>query len=257
MALKTVLNALSEAPEALQGEYVEQKVGDKTVFVLDLDGIDDHPKVRGVITANRANVAKRDEYKAKVTELEERLSVLPEDFDLDEYTQLKAGKSGTKPDEALQALRDQHARAIQALKDKHTTDLAAKDKDIGERDGYIDRSLIDGGLKDALLDAGINPDLLDGALASLRGNVKVQRADNGDRKAIIETDLGEVGISDFVKDWAGSKGKAYLGKPTGPDPRGNNGHRIGAKTITRADFEKLDGAAKHKALLTDKMTVVD
>jgi hypothetical protein len=230
MALKSVYTSADDIPEEHKAFYRED--GDK--YVLDIEGIDDHPKVRGVITANRENIRKRDEYKAKLSELEGKVSTLPEDFDPDEWARLKAGEGG-KPDEAIQALKDQHARAIEALKQKHASELTAKDQQIGERDSYIDRTLADGGLKDALLDVGVDPDLLDGALASLRPNVKVQRAENGDRKAIVETDLGEIGVPEFVKEWASAKGKAYLGKPSGPDAQGNNGNSRG-KTLPAGSF---------------------
>lgn len=242
MAIKTVLADLSEAPESLRSEYVETKVGDKTLFVLDLDGIDDHPKVRGVITANRTNVAKRDEYKAKVSELEAKLAELPEDFNVEEYLTLKAN-AGDQDDPAKKRANDEHLQSMKQVYETrianmtkaHNDALAAKDGEIAERDGYIDRSLVEAGLKDSLLDAGVNPDLLDGALASLRGSVKVHRSDDGNRKAIVETDLGEVAVPDFVKEWAHSKGKAYLAKPEGPDPKGNNGSGRGSK-LPAGDF---------------------
>lgn len=230
MGLKSLYTSQDDIPEEHKSFYKED--GDK--FVLDIEGIDDHPKVRGVITANRENVKKRDEYKRQVDELKVKVDGLPEDFDADEWAQLKAGQTG-KPDEAIQALKDQQAKAVQTLKDKHAQELAERDQQIGERDGYIDRTLVDGGLKDALLDVGVAPELLDGALAVLRGNVKVQRADSGDRKAIVETDLGEVAVTDFVKEWAGTKGKAYLGKPTGVGGDGNNGDRRGTR-LPAGDF---------------------
>lgn len=253
MGLKALLDSVDDVAEAMREFYKEDASGK---FVLDIEGIDDHPKVRGVITANRENVKKRDQYKARAEELEGKVAGLPDDFDADEWTRLKAGEGG-KPDEALQALRDQHERKIAALTTKHASDLTAKDTALSERDSYIDRTLVDGGLKDALLDVGVAPELLDGALAVLRGNVKVHRSDDGNRKAIVETDLGEVGIGDFVKEWSGAKGKAYLGKPSGPDPKGNGNARGGGKTMTRADFEKLDPAGKHKAMTVDKVSVVD
>lgn len=228
MGLKAILETIDDLPEETKSLYAEQKAGDKTVYVLDIEDIDSHPKVRGVITANNENKRKRDEYKAKVDDLEARVSALPEDFDADEWARLKAGEGG-KPDEAIQALKDQHARAVETLKAKHAKDLSDKDALIGERDSYIDRTLVDGGLKDALLDVGVNPDLMDGALASLRGSVKVQKSDDGSRSAIVETDLGEVPVTDFVKEWAGGKGKAYLGKATGPGGEGNNGNGRGGR----------------------------
>jgi len=246
MGLKAILETIDDLPEEQKSLYSESKVGDKTVFVLDIDDIDNHPKVRGVVTANRENVRKRDEYKAKVEELEGKVSALPEDFDPDEWTRLKAGEDG-KPDEAIQALKDQHARAVETLKAKHSKDLADKDALLSERDGYIDRTLIDGGLKDALLDVGVNPELLDGALASLRGSVKVHKADDGNRTAIVETDLGDVPVADFVKEWAGTKGKAYLGKPSGPGGEGNNGNGRGGIKTQSGDFGG-DKSARTKAI---------
>ncbi len=246
MGLKALLEKIDDLPEDIRSLYSESKAGDKTVYILDVEDIDNHPKVRGVITANNENKRKRDEYKAKVDDLEARVSALPEDFDADEWARLKAGEAG-KPDEAIQALKDQHARAVETLKAKHAKDLADKDALIGERDGYIDRTLIDGGLKDALLDVGVNPELLDGALASLRGNVKVQKADDGSRSAIVETDLGDVPVTDFVKEWAGSKGKAYLGKPSGPGGEGNNGGGRGGIKVPAGDFGG-DRDARTKAI---------
>lgn len=41
------------------------------------------------------------------------------------------------------------------------------------------------------------------------------------------TDIGEVPVQDFVKEWAGSAGKPYLGKPSGPSSDGNHGRRTG------------------------------
>jgi hypothetical protein len=41
------------------------------------------------------------------------------------------------------------------------------------------------------------------------------------------------------------------------DAKGNLGGRVGAKTISRTEFNKLDPAAQRKAVVTDKVTVVD
>ena len=254
MGIKAIVESADELGD-LKDFYKE----DGGKFILDVDGIDDHPKVRGVITANRENVKKRDQYKAKVDELEARVSGLPEDFDADDWARLKAGDDGKKPDEQVQALKDSHTQAIERLKTKHAKEIAEKDTAINEREGYIDNSLLDGGLKDALLDAGVDPDLLRGAMGVVRGRTKVLRDDKGGRKPIAENDLGEeVAIPDFVKDWAASKeGRAYLGKASGPDPKGSQNTRLGAKTMSRDEFAKLDPAAQMKAQTVDKIAVVD
>jgi len=251
MGIKATFAAADDIPADVKALYVEQD----GKFVLDLEGIDDHPKVRGVITANNTNKATRDRYKAQLDELQAKYKDIPEDFNADEWTSLKSGKP-QKPDEALETLKTQHANQIAALKKSHDTELSGLTGKLTESDGYISRMLVDGGLKDAMLESGVNPDLLDGAMASLRGQVKVLQDDKGARRAVVETDLGEIAIGQYVKDWAGSKGKAYLAKPTGPGAPGN-GVRPGAKTITRADFSKMSPEEQHKSVTVDKMQVVD
>lgn len=229
MGLKSFYESLDDVPEALRDHYAE----DKGKFVLIVDDIDDHPKVRGVITANRENIRKRDEYKAKAAELEGKLSEIPEDFDAEKWVTLNSNSSGddqTKKDEQLQSMKAVYEGKLANLQKKYETDMAARTAELQERDGYIDSTVRDGGLKDSLLSVGVNPDLIDGAIASLRNSVKVQRADDGSRKAIVETDLGEVGVTDFVKDWAQTKGKAYLAPPTGHAPAGSDGQRRNVKT---------------------------
>ena len=238
MALKALLETLDGLPENVHEFYKEE--GGK--FVLDIEGIDDHPKVRGVITANRENVKKRDEYKAKAAELENKLAEIPEGFDAEEYLTLKAN-AGDPDDPNKKKIADEHIQSQKALYEqrianltkKHETDLADRDAAIAERDGYIDKSLVEAGLKDSLLDVGVDPELLDGALAYLKPSVKVQRADDGNRKAIVETDLGEIDVKTFVKDWSQSKGKAFLGKPSGPGAEGNSGSGRSSK-LPAGDF---------------------
>lgn len=238
MGLKAIYESQDEVPEALRDHYTE----DKGKFILAVDGIDDHPKVRGVITANKENVRKRDEFKAKVTELEAKLGEIPEDFSAEQWATLKSGADPAKKDEQIQSMKQIYEGKIANLQKSYDEKLAAKDTELAERDGYIDQSLVVTGLKDHLLEAGVNPDLLDGALSSLRPSVKVQRDDKGGRKAVVETDLGEIDVGTFVKDWAGSKGKAYLRAPTGDKPPGSGRVMNGAKTVSRKEWDAMSPA---------------
>jgi hypothetical protein len=260
MGINAILNSVDDIPEAMKEFYLEN--GNK--FVLDIDGIDDHPSVRGVITANRTNVKKRDEFKARLSDLESRLAEIPEGFDAEEYLSLKA--AADDPDNAdRKKAEGEHSRSqrtlykkkIDNLTRKHRADLEARDGEIAERDRFIDKSVVVTGLKDALMEVGVEPDLLDGALANLRPSVTVQRAESGDRKAIVETDLGDVDVPSFVRDWAQSKGRAYLSKPTGPDAKPGNGSRAGARSMTRNEFETLSPAAQAKIAGEANMVVVD
>lgn len=227
MALKAFVESLDGIDESLHEHYTEKDGG----FYLSLEDFGKHPgAVTLKTTLNKVNKDK-DALAAKVTELEGKVEGLPEDFDADEWARLKAGVSDDKDPDAKKRFDEQLQSQRQILEQKLANTVKAKDAEIAardvliaERDGYIDRTLADNGLKDALLDVGVNPDLIDGALASLRPSVKVMRDETtGERKAIVETDLGEVDVPAFVKDWSATKGKAYLSKPTQMDANGNNG----------------------------------
>lgn len=238
MGLKAVLENLDDLDEGVSGFYKE--VDGK--FVLDIEGIDDHPRVRGLVTANNTNKSKRDEYKTKVADLEAKLAEIPEGFDPEEYLTLKANAADPNDpnnkkiaDEHIQSQKALYEGRIASLAKKHTEELAARDAVIAERDGYIDRSVAEAGLERALETAGADRGLLKGALAILKPSVKVQRADNGDRHAIVETDLGVIPVADFAKDWLNSdEGRFYLQKASGSSAPGNNDHRGGR--VNKGDF---------------------
>lgn len=252
MALKTVYATQDEIPSELQSLYAESTDGR---FVLDIEDVDNHPKVRGVITANKENARKAQERLAKVEELTNRLGSLPEDFDAGEWERLKSSGSG-KPDEQMQAIKDQHTRAVEALKAKHATDLAAITAQVAERDGYIDSQTRRDALSAALDEVGFDPMHKPMLAKFLADQIKVRREDDGRRVAFADTDLGELTPQDFVKDFASKAGKAYLAKASGPGAPGSQNTRTGAKTITRAEFAKLDPAAQAKTM-ADRVQLVD
>lgn len=251
MALKALYATADDIPEAVKSLYSEAADGR---FILDIEDVDNHPKVRGVITANRENAKKAQERQSRIEELEGKISGLPEDFDAEEWGRLK---SGAKPDEQLQALKDQHSRAVETIKAKHKTDLDALTGQLNERDGYIDGQTRREALLSALDEAGFDPAHKALLADHLGPKIKVRREDDGRRVAFADTDLGEIAPLEFIKDFAAKAGKAYLAKPTGPGAPGSQSMRPGAKSISRAEFDKLDPAAQQKAIMTDKMTVVD
>lgn len=254
MGLKALLSSLDEATEETRSLYSEQKAGDKTIYVLDVEDIDNHPKVRGVITANRNNAAKRDEYKAKVAELEAKIAEIPEGFDPEEYLTLKAA-AGDPDDPNKKKIADEHIQSQKALYEtrianltkKHAEELAARDEALAERDGYIDRTTKLDVLRKSLRDVGVDSDFEDVVVDHLSPSIKVQRTDEGRRTAFVETDLGEVDVPSFVKEWAASKGQKFLGKPSGPGAEGNNGGGRGGIKVPAGDFGG-DRDARTKAI---------
>lgn len=229
MALKSIIAKLEDVDESLREHYTEK---DGT-FYLNIEDFGKHPgAVTLKTTANKLDTDKK-KLEADLKALNDKFGELAEDegFSVEEYNRLKAGNKDTP--EAIKTLQEQHAAAIKKLTDKHAADIAAANGTVTELNGYIDNSLIDSGLKDSLLDIGVNPDLMDGAVASIRSKVKVTKDDKGNRVATVTTDIGEVPLVDYVKEWSGDKGKPYLGKPAGPGAEGN-GRRQSTKT--KGDF---------------------
>lgn len=248
MALKSVVDALDGVPEAFRSEYKE--IDGK--FVLDVDGINEHPTVVNLKTAHerqkQATKTASDEAKA----LKARLEGLPEDFDAAAYEALKSAAEGKG--QGLPA--EQAAQLRASLEKKHADAIKAMTEQLEAERGVATRLLVDDGLTKALVGANVRKELMDGAYHMLRGMVKVVD-ESGKRSAIVETDMGPMPLDKFVSEWAASdRGKAYVAPPQGAGATGSKGTG-GAKTITRAEFDKLDPLGKHKAISVDKMTVVD
>lgn len=220
MALKTILDALDDVPDALKTEYKE--IDGK--FVLDLDGIDAHPSVVNLKTAHERQKQATRTAQTDLAAAKARLEGLPDDFDADAYEALKAtaeGKAPAKTDEQVAQVRAQ-------LEKKHNAELAKKDERISTLEGAVSRATIDDGLSKALDEAGIDPAFKPGAMALLKskGAVKLVEED-GQFKATVETDMGPMPLAGYVKDWSGSdEGKIYVKKPTGGDAGGGNGQKF-------------------------------
>jgi hypothetical protein len=256
VAVKAILDSLDGIEEGLKEHYAEKD----GKFVLDVEDFGRHP---GAVTL-KATLDKLDKANkasgAKLAEAERRLAEIPDGFDPEEYLRLKAEADPDKKkalDEHLQSQRQLYEQRISGLQKKHEEDVSALRSEVADRDSYIDKTEKFSALHKSLSEAGVDPDFLPAVVDHLSPLVKVMRSENGDRKAIVETDLGEVDVASFVRDWTASKGKKFLGKPTGPDPKGNNGSHAGGKTMTRAEFGRLDAAAQMKAMRVDKITLVD
>jgi hypothetical protein len=256
VAVKAILDSLDGIEDGLKEHYAEKD----GKFVLDVEDFGRHP---GAATL-KATLDKLDKANkasgVKLAEAERRLAEIPEGFDPEEYLRLKAEADPDKRKaeaEHLQSQRQLYEQRIAGLVKKHEDEVAALNTAVSTRDAYIDKTERFSSLHKAFGEVGVDPDLLPAAVDHLAPLIKVLRDENGNRKAIVETDLGEVDVGSFVRDWSASKGKKFLLKPTGPDPKGNNGSHAGAKTMSRAEFERLEPEAKMKAMRVDKITLVD
>lgn len=212
MALKTVLQSLDGVDDAVQSLYVEKD----GAFVLDLEGIDQHPEVVNLRTAH-------ERQKADNSTLRQERDTARAD--------LEAATKG-KPDEAaLVAERQQYEAKINELTGK-----------LDAANGKITSMTRDTALKTALSEAGIsNPVFVKAATAMLRDQIKM----DGDAP-VVEGPMGPKPLADFVKGWAaGDEGKAFVSPPAGGGAKGADSG--GQKPLSEmGDAERLELARQGK-----------
>lgn len=228
MALKTLLETLDGVDDSIKSLYAEKD----GKFYLQIEGIDAHPDVVNLksayerVKADKATaIQERDALKAKA-------EGLPADFDAEVWKRAKEGK----PDDA----------ALIRLRGELEGKLTAAEAKANEAEGKLKRFAVERDLSDALTKAGITDlGLSKGARAMLAGMVKA----SDDGKAIVETDMGPIGIGDYVARWAASEGKAYVTAANGGGRGGNDGKgQSGQKTITRSEFDALNTVQRSAAL---------
>lgn len=220
MPLKTVLESL-DGIEPSVAEFYREHNGS---FVLDIEAIDAHPDVVGLKQSRDKALNEKKTLAERHRELEAKASAIPEDFDPDEWDRYKAGAKETQEqkDERLERQR-------QRLEERHNAEKAALLEKMEAERSYSHRLLIDEGLTRALVNAGVGKEFMKAAHALIRPQVKVSD-DDGDRKAIVETDLGPMSLDRFAADWANSEeGKPFIRAPSGGGAPGSSSTRAGER----------------------------
>ncbi len=187
--LKTVVDTLDGLDEAVKPFYAEAD----GKFVLQVEGVDAHPDVANLKSAYERVKADKEAAKAAEKKAKDDLAAALKD----------------KPDaDALVKLRDELEGKIAALTTERDT-FASK----------LTATTRDRQLQEALQAAHVTePAFIKAATAMLAGAVKM----DGD-KAIVETDMGPLGIADHVKRWVASEGKAFVTPPAGGGAKGKDG----------------------------------
>ena len=220
MALKTILETLEGVDDALQSYYVE----DDGKYILQVEGVDNHPDVANLRNAYQRTKADREQAKTEIKTLSQQLAEMQQN----------------RPDEAqLVAMRQELESKAQAE--------AARAAELEARLMGVTR---DRSLDEALAGAGItNPTYLKAARALLAPQVKV----DGD-KAIIETDMGPMALQEHVKRWVASEGQPFVTPPSGGGAKGNSAGSA-PSTVSREDFEAMDPATRMATIREGKAIV--
>ncbi|HEX4918054.1 MAG TPA: hypothetical protein VFV43_09180 [Limnobacter sp.] len=118
------------------------------------------------------------------------------EIDPAEYEQLKSDLEETKS-------------ALSKAEKTYKAEIEKLTKNLGEKDGALQKYLIDGGLTDALAKAGVAPQFMDAAKALLRQQAAIKADDSG-----LQAVLGDKPMMDAIKEWAASDtGKHFVAAP--------------------------------------------
>jgi acyl-CoA-binding protein len=201
MALKTVIESTEGLNEALIPFYTETD----GKFVLQLEGVKQHPDVLNLSNAYETVKADRNTIREERDTLKSGKVDLPEGFTLEKWEKLKDGKAD---EAALIALRQELEAERDDFKAKYETATAQAHKNALDRD-----------LTDALTEAGVtNPSFAKAARNMLSDGVQI----GTDGKPFVDTDMGPLALTDHVKRWASGEGKDFVTPPQGGGSKGGS-----------------------------------
>lgn len=238
--LEPIVDSL-DSVDAVLHDYYAEKDGK---FVLQTK-IREHPDAAALRNALERTRKEKGDLATEVADLKARLEGLPDDFNVEAYEALKEaaeGGDGKDIDARIQQAKDQAQRRIDQLTTKHQNELRARDEKIAQKDAQLERTIIDRGLSAAMDEANIDPKHKKKLAPYLRSLGKAKVSDEGgEMVALIETDMGEVPLSKFVADWAGSEdGKEYVSKATGLDSKGSDSRRMEGNPFAKASWNKTE-----------------
>jgi len=130
------------------------------------------------------------------------------------------------------------------LETRFTKEIEARDAKLTKREAQVEKLVVKAGLAASIAAAGVAPEFVDAVTALLRQGVEIKEDDDGDPVAY----RGGVPLAEAVKLWAETDGKAFIRlNNTGGDSKGGSSSGSGAKTISRADFNRLPLAEQGRA----------
>jgi hypothetical protein len=220
--LKTVIETTEGLDEAIAALYTEAD----GKFVLQVEGVDEHPEVISLRNAYARTKEDREKARADAAKLKAQID------------ELQAGAPDTAATQAKLA----------ALEER----LAAKEAEAGEWRGKYTGITRDQSLRNALAGAKVADGLIDGAIALVTSKYKVEVDESGN--TFIDAGMGPRTVADFAKQWVSNEGSAFVTKPQGAGVKG--GETMKAKTISRAEFEALN-ADKRMATVKDGIAIAD
>lgn len=230
-------NAVAELVKKIEAGEVSNLLGELTAVI-------EAASADAVAKETDGLKRKRDELLAQIYGTEDKPGILVR------LQELEARWKGIDPEEAKQAIELKERLLLEGddpdpTKQKNAPKLETYDKLKEKWDGklesvkseyeeklksstsFIERLLIDQGLRTQLVELGVRPELMDGAVALLRPLMAVS-GDGPNSKAVAKTDAGEIPMEDHLKEWIDTEiGLAY--KAATESGGGHDGGRAPAK----------------------------
>lgn len=218
MALTSVVESLDGLDEAAQSLYAETDDGK---YVLQVEGIDQHPDVANLKSAYERVKADKKTAAEERDAFKQQVEGLPEDFDPDEWKKLKEGKGKADPEDLVQ-LRRQLESERDEWKGKYDT-LVAESRQKAIRDA-VQGALAQHGVPEGAR-RGAALDMMDGKKVEMQGD-----------QPMIDTDMGPMSVADYAKRWIGKEGQAYVTPASGGGAKGGDGK---GGSITKEQFAAM------------------
>lgn len=253
MPLNLIVDALDNVPEALKAEY-EPHDGK---FRLKVEGLEDTGGLKSALEKERKT---RSDLEKKVRKWE-ALGKTDEE--------ISAMLTAAEQAERDKAEKDgDHAKILKQHQDKWSKEKADLESELNAARASERSAIIGSSIMTALTKAGATEEGTDLLPDRLAGRIKFE-TENGVRVIKImqadgETPLagsgkdGQATFDDLVKEAATKWPSLFKGSGnSGSGKQPGSGGQSGGKTISRAEFSKLDAAEKSKIMAEGKISVVD
>jgi len=247
MTLKAVFDTIDDLDDdAIKNLYKQVTVKgtdgkEKQVYALDIEGGDALPFVAPLRNAHERQKAENQTLRTKVQELEGKVVNLPDNFSQEEWDRLIALDNEIKKgplddpekkkqhEAEVQSIKTMHEQALDRIRKKSEADLKAERDAHAQTKAVLRNRVVGDDLTKALVENGVDKRYLPMARAFLEKSVKVKE-DNANLIAVVETDLGETPIAEFVPQWVQSEqGKLVVPQATGSGATGAGGNSGGGR----------------------------
>lgn len=247
MALQILVENQENIPEGMEEYY---KAQDSGKYILDVEGVDNHPDVHGLKSAYQKEKANREQAEKQYKEVKRKADLLPGDDEVDQDTlqqifdRLKAGEDLLAPPDKNKLDPTKIKADIEKRYQKQLDELNST---IKTKDQMIRQSVIDSGLTSALAKNKVtNPTYQRAAKRLIEDQIKIKEED-GNVSAFVETDMGEIGLDQFVQNWTSlEEGSAFVDGNTGSGARGAGGLGTPSNWRKLSPTERLNAARAGK-----------